>query len=289
MFGNSKKNTLIILFLALLVFDFVLLKMDYENSHRKLTFAMLDVGQGDALFIESPTGVQILIDAGSGKKVISQLSKVMPLFDRSLDAVFITHPDQDHIGGFTDVLKNYSVGAVFESGVSGSSKTFQNLKTEIENKKIPDILARRGTRLDIGGGAFIDILFPDRDVSTWETNEGSIVAKLSYGNNSIMLTGDAPIKTEKIILSENSDEVLHSEFLKVGHHGSRTSTSLDFLKAISPKYSLISVGLDNKYGHPHKEVLDFFNNLGIKIFRTDESGLIKIKMDGKTEKFSFLK
>jgi len=279
MFYNSKKYTLIILFLFLLIFDLILFKFDYENSHRKLTFTVLDVGQGDAIFIESPTGVQILIDAGSSRKVLGELSKVMPMFDRSLDTIFMTHPDQDHIGGFIDVLKNYSVGAVFESGISGSSKTFQNLKKEIENKKIPDFLARRGTNLDIGGGAFINILFPDRDVSNWESNEGSIVSKLSYGNNSIMLTGDAPIKTEKIILSENSAEVLHSEFLKVGHHGSRTSSSLDFLKAISPKYSLISVGLDNKYGHPHKEVLGFLNNLGIQVFRTDQLGQIKIKCD----------
>jgi len=279
MFQSHKKNSLIILFVALFIFILILFKIDYQNSHRKLTFVVLDVGQGDALFIESPTGVQILIDAGPSRKVLSELSKVMPSFDRSLDAIIMTHPDQDHIGGFSDVLKNYSVGSVFESGVSVDSNTYQNLKTEIESKKIPDFLARKGTRLDLGGGAFLDILFPDRDVSSWETNEGSIVAKLSYGNNSIMLTGDAPVKTEKIILAENSVENLHSDILKLGHHGSRSSTSVEFLKAISPKYGLISVGLNNRYGHPHQEILDLLKNFGVQIFRTDQLGQIEIKCD----------
>jgi competence protein ComEC len=279
MFQNHKKNSLFILFVVLFIFVFILFKIDYQNSHRKLTFAVLDVGQGDALFIESPTGVQILIDAGPSRKVLSELSKVMPVFDRSLDAIIMTHPDQDHIGGSLDVLKNYSVGSVFESGVLVDSNTYQNLKTEIENKKIPDFLARRGTRLDLGGGAFLDILFPDRDVSSWETNGGSIVAKLSYGNNSIMLTGDAPVKTEKIILAENSAENLHSDILKLGHHGSRSSTSSEFLKAISPKIGLISVGLNNRYGHPHQEILDLLKNFGVQVFRTDQLGQIKIKCD----------
>src|SRR5512141_1676373 len=110
-------------------------------------------------------------------------------------------------------------------------------------------------KLDMGGGVVIDVLFPDRDVSSWATNDGSVVARLSYGKTSIMLTGDAPIKTEQIILKENSGAQLASTILKVGHHGSRTSTSSTFVKAVSPTYALISDGKDNKYGHPHPDTL----------------------------------
>jgi competence protein ComEC len=144
-------------------------------------------------------------------------------------------------------------------------------------------------RLDIGGGAVIDILFPDRDVSTWATNDGAIVAKLSYGATSVMLTSDAPIKTEQIILGENTPAELHSTVLKVGHHGSRTSSSPEFVKAVSPTYALISVGKDNTYGHPHKEVLDTLAQFGVDVFRTDLLGTIIMKSDGIKPAFSFSK
>jgi len=277
---SSRKYILIFLVLVFLAFNFLLFKTDYENSHRKFTFAMLDVGQGDALFIESPTGTQILIDSGPPGKILGQLAKVMPPFDRSLDAIILSHPDQDHIGGLVDVLKNYKVGKVFDPGIADDSKTYQNLEDEIKKQNIPNILARRGMRLDMGAGTFIDILFPDRDVYTWETNKGSVVAKLSYGKTTIMLTGDAPIETEKIILSENSSSQLKSDILKVGHHGSHNSSSLGFIKAISPKYSLISVGKDNKYGHPHQDVLDILLGINSKILRTDELGTIIMKLNG---------
>ena len=132
-------------------------------------------------------------------------------------------------------------------------------------------------KLNIGGGAVIDILFPDRDVSSWTTNDGSIVARLSYGSTSVMLTGDSTTKTENIILKENSETRLRSTILKVGHHGSRTSTSPEFVKAVSPRYALISDGKDNKYGHPHKETLDTLSLFGVEIFRTDLLGAIIIK------------
>lgn len=277
MLEKSKKYHLLIIIFILFVINIFLFRLDWQNSHRVLTFAMLNVGQGDALFIESPTGTQIMFDAGPARKILGPLSKLMSPFDKTIDAVFITNPDADHIGGFSDIFKNYKVGAVFESGTLNDSKTFQNLKTEIKNQNIPNILARKGTRLHIGGGVVIDILFPDRDVSSWTTNDGSIVARLSYGDTSIMLTGDSTTKTEKIILSENSTEQLESAFLKVGHHGSRTSTSFSFTKTVSPKYALISVGKDNKYGHPHADTLATLTQSGAKILRTDLLGTIIIK------------
>ncbi|KKP85861.1 hypothetical protein A3B84_01180 [Candidatus Nomurabacteria bacterium RIFCSPHIGHO2_02_FULL_35_13] len=277
MFENCKKYLLFFLIFLLLLANIFIFYLDWQSSHRDLTFAMLDVGQGDALFIESPTGTQILIDGGPPRKILNQLSRVMSPFDRSIDAIFITNPDQDHIAGFLDVLKIYKVDKIFEPGTLTDSKIYQNLKNEINKNNIPDILAKKGMKLNIGGGAVIDILFPDRDVSSWTTNDGSIVARLSYGSTSVMLTGDSTTKTENIILKENSETRLRSTILKVGHHGSRTSTSPEFVKAVSPRYALISDGKDNKYGHPHKETLDTLSLFGVEIFRTDLLGAIIIK------------
>jgi len=277
MFERCKKYWLFLLVILLLVANIFIFYLDWQDSHRNFTFAMLDVGQGDALFIESPTGTQILVDGGPPRKILNQLSRVVSPFDRSIDAIIITNPDADHIAGFLDVLKIYKVDSVFESGTLTDSKTYQNLKDEINKNNIPSILARRGMKLNLGGGVFIDILFPDRYVSSWSTNDGSIVARLTYGDTKIMLTGDASVKTEKIILEENSQEQLKSNILKVGHHGSRTSTSLEFLKVINPSYAFISDGKDNKYGHPHKEILDELNQFGAKVLRTDLLGAIIMK------------
>lgn len=250
---------------------------------------MLDIGQGDALFIESPTGTQLLVDGGPSGKILGQLSRVLSPLDRHIDGIIITNPDQDHIGGFLDVLKTYKIDQVFESGTFNDSKTYQNLRTELENKNIPDFLARKGMRLNIGGGAFIDILFPDRDVSLWPTNDGSIVARLIYRDTSIMLTGDASTKTERIILSGNEGTSLKSTILKAGHHGSRTSSSLEFVKVVEPVYALISDSRDNKYGHPHQETLNTLMQSGAQIFRTDLLGTIIMKSDSRNAVFSFHK
>ena len=286
---KRQKYGLLILVFILIVINIFLFRLDLQSSNRGLTFAMLDIGQGDSLFIESPTGTQILVDSGSPRKILSQLARVMSPFDRSIDAIIITNPDQDHIAGFLDVLKVYKVDKVFESGTLNDSKTYQNLEAEIKNKNIPNILAKKGMRLNIGGGARIDILFPDRDVFDWSPNDGSIVAKLTYGKTLVMLTGDATTKTEKIILDKNSPAQLASTILKVGHHGSRTSTSTEFVKAVSPVYAVISNGKDNKYGHPHQDTLDVLSLFGAKIFRTDLLGTIIMKSNGEKETFSFHK
>ena len=274
-----KKYWLLVVSFILLFIAIFLIYFDWQDSHKQFTFAMLDVGQGDALFIESPTGTQVLVDGGPPNKILGKLQQVMSPFDRKLDAMIITNPDQDHIGGFLDVLKFYKVGELFESGTWSDSKTYQNLEDEIKNKKIPDILAKKGMRLDLGGGAVLDILFPNRDVWGWETNDGSTVVKLSYKNTSFILTGDATTKTEKLILEDNPKSLLKSDILKVGHHGSNTSSSLEFLQAVAPTEALISVGLNNKYGLPKQETLDKLLQIGAKIFRTDQLGTILIKCD----------
>ncbi|MFA6177817.1 MAG: MBL fold metallo-hydrolase [Candidatus Paceibacterota bacterium] len=286
---DIKQYRLFILTFFLLFTTVFLAHLDWQNSHRSFTFAMLDVGQGDALFVESPTGTQVMFDGGPARKVLGPLTRVMSPFDKTIDALVITNPDADHIGGFLDILKNYKVGVVLESGTLTDSKTYQNLREEMKKQNIPDILAKRGMRLDLGGGVVIDILFPDRDVSEWATNDGGVVARMTYGETSIMLTGDIGAKTEQIILEENSQIQLKSTILKVGHHGSHTSSSSGFVKAVSPMYALISDGKDNNYGHPHKETLDTLAKFGANIFRTDLLGTMVMKSDGQNVNFLFHK
>ncbi|MBY0376835.1 MBL fold metallo-hydrolase, partial [Patescibacteria group bacterium] len=167
--------------------------------------------------------------------------------------------------------------------------TYQNLEDEIKRKHIPDIMVSKGMKLDLGGGAVVNILFPDQDVSSWDSNDGSMVGKLVYGNTSVMLMGDATSKTEGIVMKDFSTSDIKSTVLKVGHHGSRTSTSPEFVKEVAPTYAVISDGKDNKYGHPHLETLNTLDSAGVKIFRTDLLGTIIMHSDGQNVSFSFQK
>jgi competence protein ComEC len=285
----SRNYYLLLLVFVLFVVVFYIFYLDFSSYKKGMKFVMLDVGQGDALFIESPTGVQILVDGGPPKEVLNKISQVMPFWDRSIDAILITNPDQDHIGGLVDIVKYYKVGQVFEPGTFNESDTYKNLKKEIENKNISRTDLKKGMVLDLGRGVFLETLFPDRDVSSFSTNDGSIVARLVYDDVSILLTGDATEKTEKLVLENNLIDKIDSDILKVPHHGSKSSSSYHFIEAVSPEYVLVSLGEDNKYGHPHQEVLNRFEEFGIKVLRTDEKGTIILKSDGKGYDFLFKK
>lgn len=272
---NFKYLFLAVLFAAVV---FVWYAVFWE-SRSGLTVAFLDVGQGDAIFIQAENGNQVLVDGGQNKKVLSELGKVMPFYDRSIDMVVESHPDEDHIGGLAEVSKHYSVGLIMESGVDSGSAVYQEIKNVVAEKGIKNILARRGMKINLDEGAYLLILFPDRDVSKLDSNYSSVVARLVYGKNSFLLTGDSPAGIEEYLVSLDAKN-LKSDVLKVGHHGSDTSTSEIFLGYVGPRYAVISVGKDNKYGHPRKEILERLKRFGAEIFRTDESGAIKMKSDG---------
>lgn len=241
-----------------------------------LTFAVLDIGQGDGLFIEGPTGIQVLVDAGPNSgAVLSQLPKVMAFGDRTIDAVVETHPDADHMGGLIDVLERYKAGAFITPGIIKRNTTTDALDREVDAEHIPVYVARRGMVLDLGGGAELDVLYPDTDVSGFgdRTNDGSIVMQLRYGSTSAMLTGDAPFSTEAHLIAVASSS-LQSTLLKVGHHGSKTSTSAAFIAAVHPQMALISVGAHNTYGHPTAETLGRLSAAGVPVWRTDQRGII---------------
>ncbi|MBI2474703.1 MAG: MBL fold metallo-hydrolase [Candidatus Taylorbacteria bacterium] len=251
-----------------------------ETPDGLVKISVLDVGQGDAIFIESPTRAQILVDGGPGRKVMSALPKAMPFYDRTIDLLVVSNPDKDHIAGFVDIIRSFRVGAILVPGTVNNTEVYRALLAAIAEKNIPVILGRRGERVHLGGGAYIDILFPDRDVSGLDTNTGSLVSKLVYGQSSILLTGDAPSSIEEYLVRLDGEN-LKSDVLKVGHHGSKTSTAASFLGYVSPEFAAVSVGADNTYGHPHKEVLETLERFEIEIFRTDLSGDIKFVSDGE--------
>lgn len=246
-----------------------------------LTVAFLNIGQGDAIFIESPSGVQVLVDGGPGRAVLRQLGRQMGFFDRTLDVIVATHPDSDHIGGLPDVLGLYAVSYIFDPGIAHSIPTYDAfLERSKEELGAQYILARRGQLINLGGGAYIRILFPDHDVTHVETNDGSVVLQLVYGDTAFLLTGDAPVNVEQYVSSLDG-KTLHSDVLKVGHHGSRTSSSELFVGWASPEYAVISRGCDNRYGHPHQEVLNILNRFEIEIHDTCEEGTIVFESDGE--------
>lgn len=250
-----------------------------EDRRGMLTVAFLDVGQGDAIYIEAPNGNQVLLDAGPDRSVLRQLGRVMPFYDRTLDLLIASHPDADHIGGLPDVLERFGVGGFLESGVESPTAVFRFLQQRLAEKGVERIFARRGMRVVLDRGVAIEILFPDRDPSGWDTNDASIIAKLVYGESVFLLTADAPKKIEDYLIALDAGG-LRATVLKAGHHGSRTSTGEIFVAAVRPEYAVISAGRANRYGHPHPEVLSILAAADVNTFRIDESGTIVFKTDG---------
>jgi len=244
-----------------------------------LTVAFLDIGQGDAIFIEAPNGAQVLLDGGPNKKVLREIASLMPFYDRSLDVVIASHPDKDHVGGLPAILARYEVGMAIDPGIEHDTVVYQEFERLVKEKNIERIRARRGQIIWLDRDVYLEILFPDRDPTGWDTNDASIVARLVYGDISFMLTGDSPQKMEQYLVGLDGDE-LSSDVLKLGHHGSKTSTSELFLGFVSPAYAVVSAGKDNQYGHPHKEVLELVERFGIPILATYETGNIIMRTDG---------
>ncbi len=281
-FLHLKNNFRWYLLLLLVVLCLTLWFVTINENQKGLTFAALNIGQGDGLFIESPTGVKVLVDGGPNNNLIRELAFVMPWWDKHIDAIIITNSDSDHYSGFISLLQNYKVDAVIESGYRSQTADYVLLEKEIADKKIPEILARRGEVIDLGSGAQIKILFPDRDVSGLASNDASVVSRLSYGNTSVLLTGDSPIKIEDYLISLDGEN-LKSTVLKVGHHGSKTSSSDEFVKTVAPQIAVISAEKGNSYGFPHQQTLDTLNKYKVQIFGTYDLGRIILWSDG--EKF----
>lgn len=252
---------------------------EVRGMERPLRVWFFDVGQGDAIFIETPTGEQILVDAGADNTVLAKLGAVMSPLDRTIDAILVTHPHEDHLAGFVEVLRRYDVGAVYETGAEHDVGTQAVFWEEVQKEGALHALVRGGKKIMLGD-VQLEILAPDADLShkhAKDPNLSSLVVRLTYGETSILLTGDAPIALEADFLSELSSPI---DVLKVAHHGSAYSTSKTFLEITKPKVSIISVG-KNSYGHPHPVLLARLFEAGIKNYRTDLDGDILLTSFGE--------
>lgn len=273
---------LMILFLITL-FSGVVWLVPYTSAvdtHEYFTVHFFDVGQGDAIFIETPEGIQVLVDGGRDSTILRELAEVMAFGDRTIDMVIGTHPDSDHIGGLIDVFSRYDVGIILTTENEGESETAATYATLRENEGAEVLYARRGQVFTLGASTTLEVLFPDTDVTSYESNASSIVVKVTYGDSSLLLTGDSPKRIEEyLVLTEG--EHLESTVLKIGHHGSRTSTSELFLREVDPTYAVISAEKNSRYGHPHVEVTDMLFNHGVETLSTAEEGTITFLSDGR--------
>lgn len=250
------------------------------TNEGKLKISFIDVGQADSILIQCDNQ-NMLIDAGNNDD-----DKLVEKFLRDngvnkIDYVIGTHPHEDHIGGLDYIINKFDIGNVLMPKKTATTKTFKDVVKALNEKGLKPIAPGVGYNFNVGK-AKATVLAPQKEYE--DTNDASIVIKLDYMNNSFIFTGDAEAISEKDII--NSKVNLKADVLKLGHHGSRTSTSEEFLKKVNPKYAIITCGKNNDYGHPHKETLEKLNKFNIPFYRTDEQGTIILTSDGSNISFN---
>lgn len=248
-----------------------------------LRVSFLDVGQGDSILIQGPTGVRMLVDGGPDRSVVRELPKSMGPLQREIEVMVETHPDSDHISGLADVLESYKVKNMLSPGLPSDTNVYARLVNDVEKETgIRSYVARSGMRIHLGGGAYADVLYPNKDVSRLKaTNDASIVLHVVYGKTSFMLTGDLPSTIEDELVKSVDESRLQSDVLKAGHHGSKYSTDDIWLRAVSPSVVVISAGKGNTYGHPAPEALTRIKKEGAEILSTMDKGTITFVSDGE--------
>ena len=263
-----------------------------HTTEGTITVKVLNIGQGDSILIQ--TGEKTVLvdtsDVDERDKLRTELKKADV---KKIDTIILTHPHADHIGGMDVLLDEYPVGMVYDNGMPSTSKLFLGYVKKLKEKKIERKGLVAGDRIDLGGGAVFEVLGPSAELVKegnvkgykHDPNNESVVGRLVFGDFTMMLTGDAEKKEEQAILAGGSANV-QSKILKSGHHGSKTSSSADFLRAVKPEAALISCGVNNDYGHPHKETMKKYHALNIPIYVTAENGTITVTSDGKTYKIT---
>src|SRR3989338_2115492 len=246
-----------------------------------LKIYFLDVGHGDAIFVETPSGNQVLIDGGPDNKVIQELAKVMPFYDHDIDMVVATHPHADHIAGLISVLERYEVKNILQAKEYYNSPVVSVWQDAVIGEGSNEIEAIAGKIIELGNEVVLKIIYPRESLegqTVKNPNNNSVVMMLDYKDTEILLVGDIESKIEKELLNDDID----ADILKVGHHGSKTSTTAGFLEKVSPQVAFIGVGSKNTYDHPSAEVLSRLEKSGIKYYRTDLDGHMEIISDGET-------
>lgn len=258
---------------------------------KKLRVSFLDIGQGDSILIQTPSGHDMIIDGGVSDKVLEKVSSKMSYFDRHIDVMIATHPDADHITGLIPVLTQFEVDAIITSPLSGHTGVAGELTKHVDDEHAVVHVARKGDVIDFGDGVVAHILYPSKNlhVKESETNDASVSLVITYGEESVLLTGDLPTTHEGELIGgllslRQSREFANSSvtIYKAGHHGSKYSSGEQLLSYIRPEYAVISAGKDNKYGHPNPEALERLTTYSKEIISTVDKGTITFLLDGKS-------
>ncbi|MFH1509367.1 MAG: MBL fold metallo-hydrolase [bacterium] len=248
----------------------------YEDTNSDNTVNFLDVGEGDGTHIRLENSVDIIIDGGPDNNILKELGKTLPIFDKRIEYLIMSHADYDHMIGLIEIAKRYTIGEVLIPELKSNHENYLTLMKILEQKNIEPQIVHQGDELDIYNSK-IKFFWPEVDCIK-STNYCSLIFSLTIDDVVFLFTGDADIEAEEKILGSS----LKSDVLKVGHHGSASSTSDNFLSQISPQYGIISVGLENRYGHPSISVLEHLQKNNVRIIRTDEAHTITFKINHKS-------
>ena len=277
-FWTEKKLGVWLTFILALVALLVWSQVAFASGKGHLVIKVYDVGQGDSIYIQTPSGYHLLVDGGPNDKVINYLNHDLGVGNRQLDLVILTHPQSDHMKGLISVLKKFTVKKVLATTATNQTADFQMWKDSLKAEKLEPIEPLAGDSISLADGVTLSFVWPTQEaVKTYtDLNTTCIVFKLSYGSFDALLTGDADQQVQPY-----SGTIGQVEVLKVPHHGSKTGTSQELLDLIKPEVSIISVAAKNRYGHPAANTIEMLANIGSKIFRTDQNGTIEVESDGE--------
>lgn len=250
-------------------------KINLEGEILEVHF--IDIGQGDSTYIKYPNGKNLLIDGGSKSKAEILINYLNNQGIEEIDTIIATHPHEDHIGSLPEVIRNFKVNNMYLPKKTSNTNIFEELLLEVKKNKISLKEGKKDLNLLKENNFSVDLLWPDGDYKN--TNNNSIVTKITYGNIKTLIMADAEKEVEKALGNDKNN--IKADILRVGHHGSNTSSTLDFLKKVNPKYSIISVGEGNKYGHPDMEAMENLKEIKTEVLRTDRDGNIVFYIDGK--------
>jgi competence protein ComEC len=259
----------------------IALGLEWQKLPRgRVTFVMFDVGQGDSLFLQTPSGRQVLMDAGPDLSVLTRLGEVMPKTDRTIDLLILSHPHLDHLAAFPEILRRYRVKAVMLAGMQYPGERYREMLEEMQKKHVQILIPDPLKDLDLGDGIVLDVLWPEpgffgRQTDEDAVNNTSVALRVLFDNQSILLAGDMEEPEEAAILKSGAD--VSATILKIAHHGSKTSTSTGFLLSVDPELALISAGRNNKFRHPNSEILERLSHFKIPTRITKDEGSIALQ------------
>lgn len=272
-----KKKNLIILIIALVALDILAWgSIVFGSFGKRLELFFFDVGQGDSEMIALPGNVKILIDGGPNNgRAATSLGEVLPWGDRYIDAVIMSHMELDHFGGLLDVLKRYDVGVFIYNGRVVETESAKELLALLKERKIPIVIVGEGDKIRYEGNALEIISGQKESTKKTNANESALVAKFTGGGATALFTGDIGKSTEEWLAQTKK---VKADIIKIPHHGSKFSSTEEFLKAVHPRVAIIEVG-KNSYGHPTKEVLERIKNINAQLFRTDTNGMVQLVIE----------